>query len=151
MTLSPHLTEREFLSTQHRALVEEQLRTWQASQELHDNAQRFAVSCFEQVRQHTGPLHVTSGYRCPALNAAVGGVHNSRHMLALAADVVPLETTLTEGFERIRKALKSGWLPSVDKVIIECGSWIHFQAALAGEEPRRIALVTDDTVHFRTA
>lgn len=32
-------------------------------------------------------LRITSGYRCPALNAAVGGVKNSRHMSGCAADV----------------------------------------------------------------
>jgi len=34
------------------------------------------------------PIHVTSGYRCKALNAAVGGVPNSQHMYGLAADIV---------------------------------------------------------------
>lgn len=33
------------------------------------------------------PLRVTSGYRCPQLNKAVGGVPRSQHMLGQAADV----------------------------------------------------------------
>ena len=33
------------------------------------------------------PIHVTSGYRCPCHNAAVGGVSNSQHVLATAADI----------------------------------------------------------------
>lgn len=32
------------------------------------------------------PIHITSGYRAPALNAAVGGSPRSDHMQALAAD-----------------------------------------------------------------
>lgn len=33
------------------------------------------------------PLTVTSGYRCPALNKAVGGVENSAHTTGYAADI----------------------------------------------------------------
>lgn len=36
-----------------------------------------------------GALKVTSGYRCEALNRAVGGVVTSVHKLGLAADIVP--------------------------------------------------------------
>lgn len=32
-------------------------------------------------------LRVTSGYRCPALNKAVGGATNSKHMHGCAADI----------------------------------------------------------------
>lgn len=33
------------------------------------------------------PYNINSGYRCPALNAAVGGVKNSQHMRGQAADI----------------------------------------------------------------
>jgi Uncharacterized protein conserved in bacteria len=33
------------------------------------------------------PIHVNSGYRCPALNKAVGGVSNSEHLTGNAADI----------------------------------------------------------------
>ena len=36
---------------------------------------------------HTGPWIITSGYRTPAHNAAVGGVPNSAHTRGLAADI----------------------------------------------------------------
>lgn len=36
-----------------------------------------------------GPIKVTSGYRCDALNRAVGGVYNSVHRLGYAADLQP--------------------------------------------------------------
>lgn len=46
------------------------------------------VHILEPARVQLGaPISVTSGYRCPALNAAVGGVKNSRHMEGLAADL----------------------------------------------------------------
>jgi len=34
-----------------------------------------------------GPLWVSSGFRCPALNGAVGGMPTSKHCLGIAADV----------------------------------------------------------------
>ena len=42
----------------------------------------------EAVRLAWGqPIFVTSGYRSPALNRAVGGAHNSQHCLGQAADI----------------------------------------------------------------
>ena len=45
------------------------------------------VRLAEMVREHFGrPMIVTSGLRCPAHNAHVGGVSNSRHLLGKAVD-----------------------------------------------------------------
>ena len=42
----------------------------------------------DPIRRHYGaPIIVTSGYRCPALNTAVGGVANSHHIVGCAADI----------------------------------------------------------------
>ena len=43
-------------------------------------------------RRYGAPIVVTSGYRCPALNTAVGGVANSHHIVGCAADIVGTET-----------------------------------------------------------
>lgn len=37
--------------------------------------------------QYGKPIYVTSGFRCPAHNAAVGGVPNSQHMKGEACDI----------------------------------------------------------------
>ena len=34
------------------------------------------------------PIHINSGYRCLKLNAAVGGVPSSQHVMGQAADIV---------------------------------------------------------------
>ena len=43
----------------------------------------------EELRQAIGdqPIVVTSGYRCPVHNKAVGGVANSQHLQGKAADI----------------------------------------------------------------
>ena len=43
--------------------------------------------CLQPIRDKLKkPMIITSGYRCPALNKAVGGVSNSQHMKGQAAD-----------------------------------------------------------------
>ena len=56
-------------------------------------AQRMLTILVEQLldpirRCYGAPIIVTSGYRCPALNTAVGGVANSHHIVGCAADIV---------------------------------------------------------------
>lgn len=42
----------------------------------------------QPLRDHYGqPVKISSGYRCKALNKAVGGVYNSQHMSGQAADI----------------------------------------------------------------
>ena len=50
------------------------------------------VHCvLDPIREHWGlPIRVTSGYRCPELNAEVGGVEESYHMDGCAADITAL-------------------------------------------------------------
>lgn len=41
----------------------------------------------EPLRRRFGVIRITSGYRCPRLNAAVGGVPGSQHLRGEAADI----------------------------------------------------------------
>ena len=55
-------------------------------------AQQMLTVLVEQLldpirRRYGAPIIVTSGYRCPALNTAVGGVANSHHIVGCAADI----------------------------------------------------------------
>lgn len=50
---------------------------------------RVAVDLLESIRAlFKVPIQVNSGYRCPELNAAVGGSANSQHVRGDAADIV---------------------------------------------------------------
>lgn len=45
------------------------------------------IEALEDIREFAGiPIQITSGYRCAAHNAAVGGKPNSAHLLGEAAD-----------------------------------------------------------------
>ena len=45
------------------------------------------VATLQRIRDRAGPVVVTSGYRCPVHNEAVGGVRNSQHIYGRAADI----------------------------------------------------------------
>lgn len=56
--------------------------------EIVANLRHLCVNLLEPMRQHFNvPIVIGSGYRCPALNKAVGGVSNSQHMKGEAADL----------------------------------------------------------------
>lgn len=70
------------------------------------------------------PLIVTSGYRCPKLNAAVGGAKSSQHMSGEAVDIRTVSDLPAENkklFDMIQKLR----LP-YDQLIDEYGyNWVH--------------------------
>lgn len=71
------------------------------------------------------PITITSGYRCSALNKAVGGVSNSWHTKGNAADI---RVKNEEEAKAIFQVLKT--LPSVDTVLFEHSAnsiWMHVQ------------------------
>lgn len=88
--------------------------------EIVDNLNRLA-DYLDEIRAKLGkPILISSGYRCPMLNKAVGGVVNSQHLKGLAADLIcadmeSLEKVLREtgGFDQLikehRKGSKSFW------------------------------------------
>ena len=47
------------------------------------------IQSLNRIREELGkPIRVTSGFRCAAHNAAVGGVPHSKHRTGTAADIV---------------------------------------------------------------
>lgn len=102
----------------------------------------------QECRDYLGKLlgkevffEVTSWYRSPEVNTAVGGSGSrpgekpSAHMRALAMDFIPINVGVTDAFHALRHS-KIGF----DKLIWETDGasvWIHLQAAPPGVEPRR--------------
>jgi len=85
--ISPHFRLSEFLrsdTAQTQGLY--QVPTPAVVERLRE----LAGELLEPVRASVGPLRVTSGYRRPRVNAAVGGSSTSAHMSGWAADVVPV-------------------------------------------------------------
>jgi zinc D-Ala-D-Ala carboxypeptidase len=71
---------------------------------LMENAINLVVNVLDPLREKYGkPIFVNSGYRCPLLNNAVGGVPTSQHLLAQAADIT---THSTKGNEEILNIIK---------------------------------------------
>jgi uncharacterized protein YcbK (DUF882 family) len=96
------------------------------------NLRRMA-NLLEQIRAKIGgPIVITSGYRAPAVNAAVGGSPNSDHMQGRAADCHRPGLTMRQFAERI---VASG-VP-FDNLILEFDSWVHIAVASEGATPRR--------------
>ncbi|MDE6824939.1 MAG: peptidase M15 [Duncaniella sp.] len=55
---------------------------------IEQNLERLVANILDPLREAWGvPIDVTSGYRCPVLNKAVGGVKNSQHLTGQAADI----------------------------------------------------------------
>ena len=89
----------------------------------------------ERVRAALGgkPIHVNSGYRCPALNTAIKGAGNSMHMQGLAADI--LCPQLGPPLDVCRAIVAAGI--ETDQVIHEFGRWCHVAFAAPGTQARR--------------
>lgn len=113
--LSEHFSLEELTATAHRGI---------------DNTAPAAViaplktlaAALEKVRAALGhPIHITSGYRSPALNKAVGGAKNSAHMLGWAADFICPAYGPPLG---VCQAISSMGMP-YDQIIYEMGVWTH--------------------------
>lgn len=93
------------------------------------NLKELATTVLQPIRDKWGqPIIVTSGYRCPKLNAAVGGAKASQHMLGQAADIHTVSDKVSDNyqlFELIRGMVEKGEL-QVGQLIDEYGyNWIH--------------------------
>ena len=70
------------------------------------------------------PIIVSSGYRCPELNKAVGGAKTSQHTLGQAADI-HTKSNAKESNKQLFELIKQLKLP-FDQLINEYNySWVH--------------------------
>lgn len=81
----------------------------------------------EDMRRQTGPLNVTSGYRCPEHNRRVHGAEASQHLQGIAADVMSrtlTPTTLKRAAEKV-PAFADGGIGTYK-------TWIHVDIRRGG-------------------
>lgn len=101
------------------------------------------VNLLQPIRDDVGrPIRVNSGYRSPALNAAVGGVKNSAHLTGYAVDIVCPDYGNAKKFcIYIRDFLKENNIP-FDQLIYEYGTWVHLgYKSNAGLQRRQVLTI----------
>jgi hypothetical protein len=134
MNLSPHFTLEEMTVSQT------------AARNGLDNTPSEAVIAkmrktakgLEGVRVVLGgaPIIISSGYRSPAVNSAVGGSRNSQHLTGEAVDfTAPRFGSVVDVFNAIKR---SGI--KYDQLIQEFCSWVHLSFS---DTPRGQALIID--------
>ena len=134
MNLSPHFTLDELTHTDHREIDNS------PNQAEIENLQRLA-NFLEEVKEVLGgkPVMISSGFRCKALNDAVGSKDTSQHRIGCAADFrVPGMTP----DEVVRAIIASGI--GYQQIIKEFDRWTHISVPnQADETPRKQALIID--------
>ena len=89
-----------------------------------DEALTVVLQC---IREHFGkPVTITSGYRIPAHNAAVGGAKSSQHLLGKAADI-RVQGVSVEDVAAYAESLMPDW-GGVGRYPVKAGratGWVH--------------------------
>lgn len=107
--------------------------------DLLPNAEHLITEVLDPLREWYGrPIYVNSGYRCPRLNKAVGGVSTSFHLMGGAADIDTRQGKEENGklFEYIKENLpftELGWEGG--------GRWVHVALVKGREEEKEIFYV----------
>lgn len=120
--LTPHFNLREFLRSQTAVRMGISMEPTPAIvQALTD----LAVNVLEPFRQYIAlPMVISSGYRPPMVNAAIGGSARSQHMLGQACDfhiegLEPIDVCLA-----LEQCANEGML-KFDQLILEYDAWTH--------------------------
>lgn len=96
------------------------------SQDIINNLQELVDNILQPLRDRMGPIVISSGYRSPELNTAIGGSKTSDHCLGMAADIEVLGVDNKMTAEVIRDCF------SFTQVILEFykdgvpdSGWVH--------------------------
>ena len=135
MRITEHFTYEEFVRTARHPELQEENRASGAA--YAHNMLALGVE-LEKIREHFArPIFITSGYRCPALNAAVGGVSSSEHLDASAVDFVVKDFQDFHGCKLVFKWARRNC--SFGQIILEAPAgrkpWIHMGLPRLGKAP----------------
>lgn len=96
------------------------------------NLEQLVDNILDPLRKEYGkPIIVNSGYRCPALNKAVGGSKTSHHMLGLAADITAGSPIKNKQLFDLAQKLDLPYDQLIDEKHFQ---WVHVSFS---ENPRR--------------
>jgi hypothetical protein len=125
LRLSENFTLEEFLVSQTAARNDIDMTP---SEGIIANLTDYCQHLLQPLRDETGPIFISSGYRPIVLNTLIGGSDTSAHVHGKAADFRVLGLSPYETCIKIMEME----LP-YDQVIHEFGRWTHMGAA---DEPR---------------
>lgn len=136
MQLSPHFKLVEFTRS---ATAQARHIDNTPNEEQIKNLKFLCENVLEPLREQFGPIIIGSGFRCPALNTAVGGVKNSQHKSGEACDIhLPSIEVGKKYFEFLKK------LPIFDQLIWERNNprsnhyWIHVSIKRSGTNRKQV-------------
>ena len=81
------------------------------------------------------PIHVNSGYRCPELNKAVGGVPTSQHQKGEAADL-----SIDGKANDILEALENNDIPFDQAILYRKQNFLHVSLKLDGVQRSNVII-----------
>lgn len=111
---------------------------------IQDRLRALCVNILQPIRDHHGPVHVTSGFRSAALNEAIGGAAGSQHLRGEAADIVVTGMTPEQVCRWVQANLRN-W----DQCILEYDDWCHVSFTSARPNRRELLTIRHGTGYLR--
>ena len=128
-TISKNFSYKEFEESE--TAVRKGIANVIKTTEIRDSVKALVLNVLQPLRDAWGkPLHINSGYRCPALNEAVGGVPTSAHLYGQASDVA------CDNPYELASLAKELDLP-YDQMILY-PTFVHFSHKLNGKQRKKI-------------
>jgi zinc D-Ala-D-Ala carboxypeptidase len=107
-----------------------------------ENFKKLAENIFQPIREHFGvPIHISSGYRSKALNAAIGGSLSSQHCQGEAIDIDMDGSSNGITNKMVFDFIKDNLV--FDQMIWEFGTdknpdWVHVSYESTGKQRKQI-------------
>ena len=134
--MTPHFTLSEFTAsdTAARLGIDNDLPI-----ELRENALK-TLEMMERIRFHIdAPITISSGYRCEALNRAVGSKPGSDHTLAFACDFkAPKAGSPFQIAASLAPVFK---IIGIGQLILEFGTWVHVSTRIPDKVINRVITI----------
>jgi zinc D-Ala-D-Ala carboxypeptidase len=95
----------------------------------------------ERIRALLGvPVIITSGYRCHALNEAIGSSRSSDHIKAMAADIKAPE--FGSAYDVARALIPHVDELGIGQLIHEYGTWVHVSSRTQDKPVNRVITIS---------